>query len=290
MAQPSIPDRATGTIPASAGIGFRADHYRDIVEQQPTVGWFEVHSENYFGMSGLPIHQLETLRRDFPLSLHGVGMSLGSTEPLDLLHLKTLKTLIRRCEPGLVSEHVSWGAYAGRYLNDLAPVPYTEEALGHFVARITQVQDYLGQQILIENPSSYLEYRHSEFAEWDFLVAVVKQSGAGLLLDVNNVFVSSVNHGWDACRYLKSIPVDLVKEIHLAGHTRKSIAGFEVLIDTHDQAVCEEVWSLYEFSVERFGACPVLIERDANLPPLIELVAEARRAQHALEVAHALAA
>lgn len=289
MARTPSMDRASGTIPASAGIGLRSPHYREALETAPGVGWFEVHSENHFG-DGAPLRYLERLRADYPLSLHGVGLSLGSTDPLDGRHLARLRDLIGRFEPGLVSEHLSWGSFGGVFLNDLAPLPYTEEALDHVVERIVRVQDALGRRLLIENPSSYLEYRHSTLAEWEFLAEAARRSGAGILLDINNVYVSCRNHGWDPRRYLRGIPGERVEEIHLAGHTRQSFPDGEILIDTHDRPVCTEVWALHAETLGRVGPRPTLIEWDARLPPLAALVAEARQAQALLEVCHVLAA
>ncbi|BBL77266.1 DUF692 domain-containing protein [Methylomagnum ishizawai] len=283
--------RAQGAIPAVAGIGLRADHYREAAEAAPAVGWLEVHSENYFGAGGTPLATLEKFRADYPISLHGVGMSLGSSDPLDSRHLARLKGLIERIEPGLVSEHLSWGSFGGRFHNDLLPLPYTEAALDHVVARLVQAQECLGRRLLIENPSSYLEYAHSTLPEWEFLTEAARRSGAGILLDVNNVYVSCQNHGWDARQYLRGISGGLVEELHLAGHTRQRFPDGEILIDTHDQPVCPAVWALYAGALAAFGPKPSLIEWDAKLPPLAELVAEAARAQRLLEEAdHAVAA
>jgi uncharacterized protein (UPF0276 family) len=277
-------------IPASAGIGLRSAHYREVVDGHPPVSWFEVHSENYFGRGGAPIFYLEKVRADYLVSLHGVGLSLGSTDPLDVVHLKRLKALIERIEPGLVSEHLSWGSYAGKYLNDLIPLPCTEEALAHVVERIQQVQDFLGRRILIENPSSYLEYRSSVIPESTFLVEAARRSGCGILLDVNNVYVSCCNHGWDACGYLRAIPARLVDELHLAGHTLNRFAGGEILIDTHNKPVCAAVWRLYRYALQRLGPRPTLIEWDADLPSLHTLVAEAEKAEALMEAVHERAA
>lgn len=281
---------ARATIPASAGIGLRSPHYREVVDTRPPVGWFEVHSENYFGKGGAPLFHLEKVRADYPVSLHGVGLSLGSTDPVDRSHLEKLKTLVGRIEPGLVSEHLSWSSFGGAYLNDLIPLPYTEEALSHSVDRIRQVQDYLGRRILIENPSSYLEYQHSTLTESDFLVETASRSGCGILLDVNNVYVSCRNHGWEAIDYLRGIPPERVEEVHLAGHTLNCFAGGEILIDTHDRPVCEEVWRLYEYALRLWGPRPTLIERDADLPPLQTLVEEAGKADALMEAGYERAA
>lgn len=281
---------ARATIPAVAGIGLRAEHYLDVAETWPRIGWFEVHSENYFGQGGAPLFYLEKIRADYPVSLHGVGLSLGSTHALDKTHLHKLKALIGRVQPGLVSEHLSWGSFGGVYLNDLLPLPYTEEALARCVERISQVQDFLGRRILVENPSSYLEYAHSTIPESEFLTAAAVGSGCGILLDVNNVYVSCQNHGWDAAAYLQDVPAGLVEEIHLAGHTLKRFEGGEILIDTHDRPVCGEVWRLYEFALRCLGPSPTLVEWDADLPPLQTLLDEARTADALMEACHARAA
>ena len=211
--------RIAAPIPARAGIGLRAEHYREVVATRPAVGWFEVHSENYFGDGGAPHHYLEQVRRDYPLSLHGVGLSLGSADELNRTHLEKLKALIQRYEPGLVSDHLSWSSVDGRYLNDLLPLPYTGESLRHVAAHVSAAQDFLGREILIENPSSYLQYRHSDMGEAEFLAELSARSGCGILLDVNNIYVSASNHGFDAQAYLRAIPPTRVREIHLAGHT-----------------------------------------------------------------------
>jgi uncharacterized protein (UPF0276 family) len=278
------------SIPARAGIGLRAPHYRDILALLPDIGWVEVHSENYFGPGGPPLFYLEQVRKHYPLSLHGVGLSLGSTDALNIRHLGKLKGLIDRFEPGLVSDHLCWSSVGGRYLNDLLPLPYTEEALAHVCKRIVQVQEYLGQPILIENLSSYLEYSHTTIAEWEFISELARRADCGILLDVNNVYVSACNHGFDAHYYLASVPVNRIMEIHLAGFTVNRFEGGEILIDTHNQPVAEEVWRLYEYAVERFGRKPALIEWDTALPALQVLVDEAGRADRVLEATHALAA
>jgi uncharacterized protein (UPF0276 family) len=278
------------SIPASAGIGLRAPHYRDILALLPDIGWVEVHSENYFGPGGPPLFYLEQVRKHYPLSLHGVGLSLGSTDALNIRHLEKLKGLIDRFEPGLVSDHLCWSSVGGRYLNDLLPLPYTEEALAHVCKRIVQVQEYLGRPILIENLSSYLEYSHTTIAEWEFISELARRADCGILLDVNNVYVSACNHGFDAQHYLASVPVDGVMEIHLAGFTVNRFEGGEILIDTHNRPIAEEVWRLYEYAVERFGRNPTLIEWDTALPALQVLVDEAGRADRVLEATHALAA
>ena len=275
-----------GPIPARAGIGLRAPHHREVLDTHPAVAWFEVHSENFFADGG-PAHDILTaVRCDYPLSLHGVGLSLGSNDPLNRWHLDKLKTLMERYQPGLVSEHLSWSSVGGRYLNDLLPLPYTEEALRHISARIQQVQDYLGRQILIENLSSYLQFTTSNIPEWEFIAAVAQRSGCGILLDVNNVYVNSRNHGFDAWEYLQAIPVSAVKEMHLAGHTDEG----DCLIDTHSRPVAPAVWTLYQQAVRRFGRLPTLIEWDTDIPPLSVLMSEAAQADAILENGDARAA
>ena len=281
---------AAGPIPAQAGIGLRAAHYAEVLERRPRVGWLEVHSENYFGGGGRPLDYLERIRAHYPLSLHGVGLSLGSTDPLDSAHLAKLKALARRVEPGFVSDHLSWGSVGGRYFNDLLPLPYTEEALRHFCRRVTQAQEFLGRRILIENPSTYLQFAESSIPEAEFLREAARTTGCGILLDVNNVYVSAFNHGLDPRRYLETIPARCVAEIHLAGHTRAGSGRDEILIDTHSAPVADAVWALYARALERFGPVPTLIEWDAELPPLERLVAEAGRAQAMMEAPHARAA
>lgn len=278
------------TIPPRAGIGLRAQHHEDLLRTRPDIGWLEAHSENYFVDGGAQLDYLMQLRALYPLSLHGVGLSLGSVDPLDREHLWRLKRLVQLCEPGLVSEHLSWGSVDGAYVNDLLPLPYTEEALTHMIRRVRDVQDYLGRQILIENVSSYLEFLNGEMREWEFLTALAAESGCGLLLDVNNVYVSSRNHGFDARVFLSHIPRRHVAEMHLAGHSLKRFDDGEILIDTHSAPVCDEVWALYDFALARFGAAPTLIEWDAEIPSLDVLVSEARRADALMERRRDLAA
>ena len=280
MSGGAFPARVAGGIPAQAGIGWRAPHYRELLAQTPSVGWLEVHSENFFGLGGQPLHFLERARSRYPLSLHGVGLSLGSVDELSREHLTRLRALVQRFEPGLVSDHLCWGSIGGRYLNDLLPLPYTEEALELVCRHVAQTQDFLGRQILVENVSSYLQFSDSTIPEWEFLAEVARRAGCGLLLDVNNIYVSSVNHGFDAARYLQSVPVPLVRETHLAGFDQ----GEGCLIDTHGTRVAEPVWALYRGALERFGPVPTLIEWDTDLPALAVLVGEAHRAGALMEV------
>lgn len=269
------------------GIGLRAPHYQDLLNTRPkTIGWLEVHSENYFADGGTHHRYLTALREHYPISLHGVGLYIGSIDPFDPQHLRSLKHLIKRVEPIRVSEHLCWGAVNGKVLNDLLPLPYTEEALDHFCAKTRQLQDYLGQQILIENPSSYIQFAHSTLSEHEFLVAVAERTGCGILLDVNNVYVSAINHQIDAESYLAAIPKHYVQEIHLAGFEDNGVC----LIDSHGSAVADEVWALYQQTIQRVGQQPTLIEWDNDIPELEVLLVEAQHAQQLLERHHALTA
>jgi uncharacterized protein (UPF0276 family) len=270
-----------------AGIGLRPGHYRDLLQSLPKLGWLEVHSENYFGDGGAPLYYLEQARSYYPVSFHGVGLSLGSTDALNEDHLTRLKQLVDRFDPLFVSDHLCWSSVDGIYMNDLLPLPYTEEALNHFSKRVQQVQDYLGRELLVENPSSYLQYRHSTIDEAEFLAEVVKRSGCGLLLDVNNVYVSAMNHGFNAKAYIDAMLADAVREYHLAGHTVRELPQGSVYIDTHDALVAQPVWSLYKYTLQRIGRRPSLIEWDSNLPDLEVLLDEAGRAQACCEGEHA---
>ncbi|HVZ33923.1 MAG TPA: DUF692 domain-containing protein [Polyangiaceae bacterium] len=276
--------------PLRAGIGLRAVHHADVLASGPRVGWFEAHSENYFASGGALPRVLGRIREHYPLSMHGVGLSIGSTDPLDRGHLAELARLIRSVEPMLVSEHLSWSSVGGRFTNDLLPLPYTEEALRHMIGRVRQVQDFLGRRILIENVSSYLQFTCSTISEWEFIATLARESGCGLLLDINNLYVSATNHGFDAHTYLNGIPRGAVQEMHLAGHSSRRIGDREVLIDTHDGPVCDAVWKLYVAAVRRFGRIPTLIEWDSNIPALDVLAAEAHKADQIIEAAHARAA
>jgi uncharacterized protein (UPF0276 family) len=281
---------SSGPILAGAGIGLRSAHHEALLRERPRVGWIEVHTENYFHDGGPHALELERAREAYPLSLHGVGMGLGSVDPLDRMHVARVKRAIERFAPSLVSEHACWTSHGGEHFNDLLPLPYTEEAALHLAGRITQVQDMLGRQILIENLSCYLSFHSSRLTEWEFLTAVVERSGCGLLLDVNNAYVNSVNVGLDATALINGLPAGAVQEIHLAGHARRVVDGREILLDDHGSQVPESVWTLYELALRRHGPVPTLIEWDTNLPELSVLVAEADRAQARLEAAHALAA
>ncbi len=269
-----------------AGIGWRAPHYRSLLEARPAVGFLEVHSENFFGAGGQPHHFLSRARRLYPLSLHGVGLSLGSADPLDRNHLESLRGLVRRYEPMFVSEHLCWGSIGGRHLNELLPLPCTEEALHHVSSRVDEVQEFLGRRILVENISSYVRFRHSTIPEPEFIAEISRRTGCGLLFDVNNVYVNAVNHGFDPAEYLDGLPAHAIEEIHLAGFDE----GDACLIDTHGRPVQDEVWALYRHAVARLGPVPSLVEWDTEIPDLGVLVAEARKADAMLKDATAIAA
>jgi uncharacterized protein (UPF0276 family) len=277
-------------MPVAAGIGLRAQHHVEVVTQTPQVAWFEAHSENYFADGGSHVECLSKIRSNYPLSLHGVGLSIGSTDELDPVHLARLRRAVMRFEPALLSEHLSWSSVGGRFVNDLLPLPYTEEALRHVGTRVAQVQDALGRQILLENVSSYLQFADSTLTEWQFLAGVAAESGCGILLDVNNIYVAAQNHGFACEDFLLGIPPGVVQEFHLAGHSRIELGGREVLIDTHGSPVCDEVWDLYRAAVRRFGEVPTLIEWDTDIPALDILRAEAAKADSIRSAAHALAA
>jgi uncharacterized protein (UPF0276 family) len=283
MVRPSgIVARAGSPIPTAAGIGLRFQHHRAILDERPRIGWLEIHAENYMG-GGRPLEYLTALRSDYPVSLHGVGLSLGSADGLDRAHLDRTRALVERIEPGLVSEHLSWSISGGAYLADLLPLPMTEEALALVCGHVDEVQDRLGRNVLVENPSSYLRYRHSTIPEWEFLAAVARRTGCGLLCDVNNIHVSAGNHGFDAAAYLGGLPADRIGEIHLAGHSVKTLESGRLLrIDDHGSPVPPEVWALYEAALARFGRVPTLVEWDTNVPPLKVLLDEAAAADRRL--------
>jgi hypothetical protein len=269
------------------GIGLRTSHYTAVMQQRPKVAWLEVHTENYFGEGGNPIHTLETLRKDYPISLHGVGMSLGSSDELNWAHLKKCRDLIKRINPCLVSDHLSWSSFNGRYFHDLFPLQHSAEMLKHLVNRIQQIQSYLNQQILIENISSYVEFTSSQYSEVEFLIEVAQQSGCGLLLDLNNLYINAHNFQFNANDYLKAISPSLVHEFHLAGHTSNLIQGKSVLIDTHDQIVAEPVWNLYREAIQHLGCKPTIIEWDQELPELQILCDEAQQAETIMRESYA---
>ena len=273
-------------FPATAGVGLRAPHIASVLAERPPVPWFEVHSENYFADGGPSLAALSRVRTDYPIALHGVGMSLGSVDPLDAAHIGKLRRLIARVDPWLVSEHLCWSGVDGQSFNDLLPLPCTVEALSHVCARVAQAQDMLGRAIAIENISAYFAFPESDMAESDFVTAVVARTGCRLLLDVNNVYVNSVNHGFDASAYVAAMPVDAIAEIHVAGFD----ASGPCLIDTHGAAVAPEVWSLYREAVARCGPRPTLIEWDTDIPEFAVLQSEAAKAAAILEDVHVLAA
>ena len=264
----------------SAGIGLRSPHVSEIAATRPAVAFLEVHAENYMAET-LALDRLLELRRDYPVSLHGVALSLGSAEELDRCHLDRFKALIERVEPTLVSEHLAWCAIGGAYLNGLLPLPYTEESLDLFSRHVAEAQDGLGRQVLIENPSSYLRYRHSPIPEAEFLTEVVRRTGCGILCDVNNVYVSAWNFGFDPIAYLEELPTEAIGEIHLAGH--HAAEDVRILIDDHGSRVGDPVWELHAAALRHFGPVPTLIEWDTNLPALEVLLDEAH---HAAELAH----
>ena len=276
---------APGPIPARAGIGLRSVHHESIATRPP-VGWIEAHTENYFHDGGAAVRALERARANYPLSLHGVGLALGSADGLDRDHLARIRRAIRRFEPALVSEHACWGHAGGEHFNDLLPLPFTEEAVEVLAAQVREAQDFLGTRLLIENVSAYVAFEHSHLSEWEFLGAVVERAGCGLLLDVNNVYVSSRNLGSDARAFIDGVPAAAVGEIHLAGHATSD----GVLIDDHGSRVCDDVWALYGYAVARLGARPTLIEWDTDIPPLETLVDEAARADRILGEVRGLAA
>jgi uncharacterized protein (UPF0276 family) len=249
-----------------------------------------VHSENYLARDGAQRKCLERIRPHYALSLHGVGLSLGSTDPLRLEHLQQLAVLVQDLEPLFLSEHMSWSSVGGRFANDLLPLPYTEEALHHLVARVSQVQEFLKRQILVENVSSYLQFTCSQVVEWEFLASLAQHSGCGILLDLNNLYVSAMNHGFDPYAYLDGTPATAVHEFHLAGHVINRVGQREIRMDSHSTHVCEAVWHLYATAVRRFGTRPTLIEWDADIPALEVLIAEARKADQVAETLHAGAA
>jgi uncharacterized protein len=257
------------------GLGLRTPHYEAVLNEPHAIDWFEVITENYLVPGGKPLHYLERIRERFPLVMHGVSLSIGSTDPVDFDYLAQVRALAARIEPHWISDHLCWTGVDGRNLHDLLPLPYTEEALSSVVARVGQIQDVLGRRILLENVSSYLAFHESDMSEWDFLREVAQRADCAILLDINNIYVSSVNHGFDALTYLRAMPKDRVRQLHLAGHS--DLGGH--LIDTHDHPIAAPVWDLYAAAVTQLGAVPTMIERDDNIPALSELVAELQMAR-----------
>lgn len=279
-------------LPAQVGVGFKAAHLPEILRDAPDLGFFEVHAENYMGDGGRPHVQLALLRRDYAISVHGVGLSIGGAGPLDAGHLARLKRLCDRYKPESFSEHLAWSSHGEGYLNDLLPLPYTDETLRTVCDHIDQVQTVLGRQMLLENPSTYVVFEQSTMDEVTFLQAVVRRTGCGLLLDVNNVFVSATNHQMDARAYLAAFPVQAVGEIHLGGHAVETLPSGPLLIDEHGTPVADAVWTLYADVVARIGARPTLVEWDNDVPPFDVLMQDAHRAGRILRsqgVAHARA-
>lgn len=285
---PDANRRVSRPVPVRAGIGLRPPHFDQVVREQPACAWFEVHSENFFALDSPMFALLRQVRADYPLSLHGVGLSPGSADRLHRDHLMQLARLCDAIDPGLVSEHISWGAVGSIHLNALLPLPYTEESLALLVERVEEIQHHLRRQILLENASTYLAYAHSTIPEWEFVRELARRSGARILLDVNNVYVNSVNHGFDPRRFIDAMPPELVAEYHLAGFSRRRLVGEEgrpvtLLIDSHDHPVWDEVWPLFRYTVERIGPRPTLIEWDANIPDFSVLQREAATAQGMLD-------
>jgi hypothetical protein len=269
-------------IPAAAGIGLRLSHLTEVAEAPdataPRAAWFEIHSETFLCDGGPRLAMLDEVRRRYRISCHGVGLSLGSAQCLDDAHLRRLRRLFARVKPELISDHLSWSVVDGAYLNDLLPLPYSEDALRVVGDNIARAQEAFGRQILVENPSSYLHFVASTMPEWEFLSALVARTGCGLLLDVNNIYVSAINNGFDPAVYLQNVPAAAVHEIHLAGHSIEDDGDARVLVDTHSTHVCDQVWALYRQAIARLGRVPTLIEWDMNIPAFADLQAEAARA------------
>lgn len=257
------------------GVGLRSQHYNRVLEGPTSIDWFEVISENFMIKGGRPLQVLDRVRRDYPVVLHGVSLSIGSSDPLDKRYLEALAKLIHRVEPAWVSDHLCWTGVGGHNAHDLLPLPYTEEALLHTVQRVIAVQDFLGRQIALENVSTYLSFAGSTLSEWEFLAELAERADCGILLDVNNIYVSAANHGFDAATYLAGIPRDRVWQIHLAGHTDHG----SHLLDTHSRPVCDPVWSLYRRALQRFGSVASLVEWDEDIPAWEVLEAECERAK-----------
>ena len=255
------------------GLGLRAQHYREILDNNPPIDWFEVISENYMVPGGQPLRMLDRIRERFPIVMHGVSLSIASTSPPDYGYLQALRDLAGRVEPKWVSDHLCWTGVHGKNLHDLLPIPYTSEALDHVVSRVQLVQDFLGRALVLENASTYVQFKNPEMTEWEFLSELTRRSGCWLLLDVNNVYVSAFNHGYDPYAFLEGIPRDRVVQFHMAGHNHMGTH----IIDTHDHPNCDDVWELYAAALRRFGHVSTMIERDDKIPPLDELLVEVRR-------------
>jgi uncharacterized protein len=252
------------------GLGLRTDHYQTILAEQPAVDWFEVITENYLVPGGKPLYNLDRIRADYPMAMHGVSLSIGSVDTLNFDYLRQVKALAERIEPAWISDHLCWTGVNGVNLHDLLPLPYTEEAIQHVVSRINTVQDFLGRRILLENVSSYITYAHSEMTEWEFLTAITERADCLILLDINNIYVSAYNHGFDPLDYLHHVPINRVQQVHLAGHLNLG----NIIIDSHGDNVIDPVWSLYKAALLHFGPVSTMIERDDNIPSFFELMAE----------------
>lgn len=280
--------KSIAPIPAQkVGIGLRSPYIQHILQNSSSltkkVGWFEVHSENYYNQKSSSLHALIEIRKNFPVSLHSVGNSLGSTLKLDLKHLQNLKTLAQTINPFLISDHISWGRVDKKHLNDLLPMPYSKASLQAIAQNVSQMQDFLGRQILVENPSAYLTFKNQEMSEVEFINELTKKTGCALLLDVNNIFVSATNNAsFDWKRYLQNLNKEIVKEIHLAGHSETKISGKKILIDTHNNVVCKEVWEIYKMAIKQFGEVCTMIEWDQDFPEFAVLLDEAKKAKKIL--------
>jgi uncharacterized protein len=278
----ALADRQTSAVKPpflGFGLGLRHQHYDEILAGHPPIDWFEVISENYMLPGGQPLRVLDQIRERYPVVMHGVSLSIASTAPPNFDYLQALKDLAHRVEPKWVSDHLCWTGVHGKNLHDLLPIPYTEEALDHVVGRVQLVQDFLGRAIVLENVSTYVQFNNSEMTEWEFLSELSRRSGCWLLFDVNNVYVSAFNHGYDPHTFLNGIPRDRVVQFHMAGHSHMGTH----IIDTHDHPVCEDVWDLYVAALKRFGRVSTMIERDDKIPPLAELLVEVNRTREIAE-------
>jgi uncharacterized protein (UPF0276 family) len=269
------------TPPLGFGLGLRTAHYDEILSSEPQIDWFELLSENYMVAGGKPLHYLDRICERYPVVMHGVSLSIGSTDALDIEYLRQLKALADRVQPRWISDHLCWTGVSGKNTHDLLPMPYTEEALQHVVERVSNVQDFLGRRILLENVSSYVSFKDPQLTEWQFIAEIARRADCLLLLDVNNIYVSAYNHGFDAQAYLAGIPAERVQQIHLAGHSNCG----EYIIDTHDADVIDPVWSLYAQAIARLGPVSTMIERDDNIPPLADLVKELDQARQVANIA-----
>lgn len=273
--------------PASAnavGVGLRHPHHKYVIDKKPKVSWFEVHSENFFAKGGPSVNFLTKVRENYPISLHGVGLSLGSSTKLSKKHLQQIKDLSKIIDPFLVSDHISWSNAKEGTLNDLLPFPYTKESLKNLCDNVSQAQDFLGREILIENPSTYLSFKTSEFSEEELINETARITGCKILLDINNIYVSSKNNIFDAKKYIKNINKNIVAEMHLAGHSKREIEGKSILVDTHNDFVCNEVWDLYEIAAKKFNNAPTLIEWDQDIPEFNSLLSEVRKAEKIIKM------